>query len=254
MIVSVILRDIIITFTSLSHHQHQHSDDNHSDDNQCNPQGHHYHIIITLSSLSHNHHHHPDDNQCNDQGQAREGADRVPCWRPQEEPASHVTLCQELQTGQILDFIIITILSLSSSIFIVIIFREKSGYSLSPLVNNTEWKGFWQIFAKMIFLPNFQNMQICSAFAIFAIIMKMMISLSLRSRLLRQFSGATTPPGLRGGGAKCFQARRVEMDHPSGCHDAGGDGGDDDVADNLRGADVSAGVDGKGRVCPIRMN
>ena len=44
------------------------------------------------------------------------------------------------------------------------------------------------------------------------------------------------------------------MDHPSGCHDAGGDGGDDDVADNLRGADVSAGVDGKGRVWPIRMN
>ena len=80
----------------------------------------------------------------------------------------------------------------------------------------------------MIFLPNFQNMQICSAFAIFAIIMKMMISLSLRSRLLRQFSGATTPPGLRGGGAKCFQARRVEMDHPSGCHDAGGDDDDDD--------------------------
>ena len=80
----------------------------------------------------------------------------------------------------------------------------------------------------MIFLPNFQNMQICSAFAIFAIIMKIMISLSLRSRLLRQFSGATTPPGLRGGGAKCFQACRVEMDHPSGRHDAGGDGGDDD--------------------------
>ena len=54
MILSVILRDIIITFSSLSHHQHHHSDDNHSDDNQCNPQGHHYHIIITLSSLSHN--------------------------------------------------------------------------------------------------------------------------------------------------------------------------------------------------------
>ena len=81
--------------------------------------------------------------------------------------------------------------------------------------------------------------------------MKMMISLSLRSKLLRQFSGATTPPGLRGGGAKCFQARRVEMDHPSGCHD---DGGDDNVVDDLCGADVSAGVDGKGRVRPIRMN
>ena len=52
-------------------------------------------------------------------------------------------------------------------------------------------------------------------------IMKMMISLSLRSKLLREISGAITPPGLRGGGAKCFQARRVEMDHPSGCHDDG---------------------------------
>ena len=83
-----------------------------------------------------------------------------------------------------------------------------------------------------------------------------MISLSLRSKLLRQFSGATTPPGLRGGGAKCFQARRVEMDHPSGCHDDGDDGGDDGddggddggdggVVDCLRGADVSAGVDDK---------
>ena len=51
MILSVILRDIIITFSSLSHHQHHHSDDNHSDDNQCNPQGHHYHIIITIIQM-----------------------------------------------------------------------------------------------------------------------------------------------------------------------------------------------------------